>query len=124
MPATIANSSHACQVQQALVDTDFGHLLGKSVSGAASPSGLSCYMRSATRFVSLQGVPVAPTFYPTPEEFTDPLAYIEKIKPKGERYAFSTSKCLLSYKIDIASPCNCMLTVAAVTFCYLQGKVL
>lgn len=35
--------------------------------------------------MSLQGIPVAPTFRPTPEEFTDPLAYIEKIKPEGEK---------------------------------------
>ncbi len=33
----------------------------------------------------LQGIPVAPTFHPTSEEFKDPLAYIEKIKPEGEK---------------------------------------
>lgn len=35
--------------------------------------------------LALQGIPVAPTFRPTPEEFMDPLAYIEKIKPEGEK---------------------------------------
>jgi len=35
----------------------------------------------------LQGIPVAPTFRPTSEEFKDPLAYIEKIKPEGEKWA-------------------------------------
>lgn len=41
----------------------------------------SCCMLAA------QGIPEAPTFYPTAEEFTDPLAFIEKIKPEGERSA-------------------------------------
>lgn len=30
-------------------------------------------------------VPSAPTFYPTAEEFTDPVAYINKIRPEGEK---------------------------------------
>lgn len=30
-------------------------------------------------------VPSAPTFYPTPEEFEDPVAYINKIRPEGEK---------------------------------------
>lgn len=30
-------------------------------------------------------VPSAPTFYPTPEEFQDPVAYIDKIRPEGEK---------------------------------------
>ena len=30
-------------------------------------------------------VPSAPTFYPTAEEFQDPVAYIDKIRPEGEK---------------------------------------
>ena len=30
-------------------------------------------------------VPSAPTFYPTAEEFKDPVAYIDKIRPEGEK---------------------------------------
>jgi histone demethylase JARID1 len=32
------------------------------------------------------GLKEAPTFYPTKEEFKDPLQYIEKISPEGEKY--------------------------------------
>jgi histone demethylase JARID1 len=32
------------------------------------------------------GIQEAPTFYPTKEEFQDPLKYIEKISPQGEQY--------------------------------------
>jgi histone demethylase JARID1 len=32
------------------------------------------------------GIKEAPTFYPTKEEFKDPLKYIEKISPEGEKY--------------------------------------
>jgi histone demethylase JARID1 len=32
------------------------------------------------------GIKEAPTFYPTKEEFRDPLSYIEKISPQGEKY--------------------------------------
>ena len=41
--------------------------------------------------LAAQGIPEAPTFYPTAEEFTDPLAFIEKIKPEGERSAKSVA---------------------------------
>ena len=33
----------------------------------------------------LQGIPEAPTFYPTEEEFANPLTYIDKIRAEGER---------------------------------------
>ncbi|EEB08152.1 histone demethylase Jmj2 [Schizosaccharomyces japonicus yFS275] len=32
------------------------------------------------------GIPMAPTFYPSTEEFTDALSYIHKIAEKGEKY--------------------------------------
>ncbi|GAA5807670.1 hypothetical protein MFLAVUS_001041 [Mucor flavus] len=32
------------------------------------------------------GIQEAPTFYPTKDEFKDPLGYIEKISPQGEKY--------------------------------------
>jgi len=35
----------------------------------------------------MQGIPEAPTFYPSEEEFADPLTYINKIRVEGEKYA-------------------------------------
>ena len=32
------------------------------------------------------GIQEAPTFYPTRDEFKDPLEYIKKISPEGEKY--------------------------------------
>ena len=47
-------------------------------------------------YAPLQDIPVAPTFHPTAEEFTDPLAFIEKIKPEAERWELMTPwLCLL-----------------------------
>lgn len=34
----------------------------------------------------LFGIEEAPTFYPTKDEFKDPLSYIQKISPEGEKY--------------------------------------
>lgn len=35
---------------------------------------------------SLSGLVVVPTFYPTEEEFSDPIAYISSIKDKAEPF--------------------------------------
>jgi histone demethylase JARID1 len=34
----------------------------------------------------LFGIPEAPTFRPTEEEFRDPMEYIRKIRPEGEKH--------------------------------------
>ena len=33
----------------------------------------------------MQGIPEAPTFHPTAEQFTDPMAYINSIRPEAEK---------------------------------------
>lgn len=33
----------------------------------------------------VQGIPSAPTFYPTEEEFADPLKYINSVRAEGEK---------------------------------------
>ena len=61
---------------QALVRADLAMQLSSTSPCVLSPVCHGC---------AVQGIPVAPTFRPTPEEFMDPLAYIEKIKPEGEK---------------------------------------
>lgn len=34
----------------------------------------------------LFGIPDAPSYYPTEEEFRDPMEYMRKITPEGSRY--------------------------------------
>lgn len=42
--------------------------------------------REPAKRVRPQGIPEAPTFRPTEEEFKDPVAYIQKIAPEGKKY--------------------------------------
>lgn len=42
--------------------------------------------REPTKRVRPHGIPEAPTFRPTEEEFRDPVAYIQKIAPEGKKY--------------------------------------
>ena len=42
--------------------------------------------REPAKRVHPRGIPEAPTFYPTEEEFKDPTKYISKIAPEGKKY--------------------------------------
>jgi hypothetical protein len=37
-------------------------------------------------WLSKESIPDAPTFYPTPEEAADPIAYIRSISPEASRF--------------------------------------
>lgn len=74
--------------------------------------------REPSKRVRPHGLPEAPTFRPTEEEFKDPVAYIQKIAPEGKEYgicrvippegwqppfAIDTEVCLCSH-IVISAP--------------------
>ncbi|EOA28665.1 hypothetical protein CARUB_v10024888mg, partial [Capsella rubella] len=44
----------------------------------------------------------APSFFPTPEEFEDPISYIEKIRPRAERYGV----CVIKPPRNWTPPCR------------------
>jgi len=65
----------------------------KGKSNAAAPFDLSSVRTASQESAAasrksnrLFGIEEAPTFYPTKDEFRDPLRYIEKISPEGEKY--------------------------------------
>lgn len=66
-------------------------------------SMMSCRMQTVrwkpaeARFQT--GVPAAPTFRPTPEQFKDPVAYINSIRPEAEKCASFQHQAHVAFKL-------------------------
>ncbi|KAF1797759.1 C5HC2-type zinc finger transcription factor [Mucor lusitanicus] len=78
MRRTTKSTSKAAHKSRAAAPFDLSTVKTKSQEPAAASAG-----RKSNR---LFGIEEAPTFYPTRDEFKDPLRYIEKISPEGEKY--------------------------------------
>ncbi|KAJ2661771.1 hypothetical protein IWW48_002165 [Coemansia sp. RSA 1200] len=57
-------------------------LTGVRMPPVNDPQGKACKIPQRPRMF---GLPEAPTFYPSAEEFADPLEYIQKIRPEAEK---------------------------------------
>ncbi|KAK4509010.1 phosphogluconate dehydrogenase (decarboxylating) gnd1 [Mucor velutinosus] len=77
MRRTTKSTAKTAYRSKAAAPFDLSTVKTKSQELAASAS------RKSNR---LFGIEEAPTFYPTQDEFRDPLRYIEKISPEGEKY--------------------------------------
>jgi hypothetical protein len=64
------------------------------VCPCAVPPSNSFFQKRDTAFAAVNdsawlgrdSIPAAPTFYPTPDEAVDPIAYIRKISPEASRF--------------------------------------
>ncbi|OAY80766.1 Lysine-specific demethylase JMJ18 [Ananas comosus] len=62
------------------------HLSDPSSAAAASSSAAAASYGGGDGGGGGVGIPHAPVFYPTEEEFVDPLAYIDQIRPLAEPF--------------------------------------
>nr|CAD1823342.1 unnamed protein product [Ananas comosus var. bracteatus] len=70
---------------RAVVKGGAAHLSDPSSAAAASSSAAAASCGGGDGGGGV-GVPHAPVFYPTEEEFVDPLAYIDRIRPLAEPF--------------------------------------
>lgn len=80
----------------------------KSKQKGSDPNSASSSATSNTKNEEIR-VAEAPTFYPTEEDFLDPLEYIDKIRPTAEKFGICKVVPPANFKVSIIYDINILL---------------